>query len=71
MLGVFISSYDENTKKFYIEFVSLVKVSSTASDIVTKGVVKTSKARNIDMKKVPFSCLDGTNSMSDIHSGMD
>ena len=26
MLGVFISSYDENTKKFYMDFVSLVKV---------------------------------------------
>ena len=41
MLGVFISSYDENTKKFYMDFVSLVEVSSTASDIVMEGVVNT------------------------------
>ena len=52
MLGVFISSYDENTKKFYMDFVSLVEVPSTASDIVMEGVVNTLKARDIDIKKV-------------------
>ena len=52
ILGVFISSYDENTKKFYMNFISLVEVSSTASDIVMEGVVNTLKARDIDIKKV-------------------
>ena len=70
MLGVFISSYDENTKKFYMDFVSLVEVPSTASDIVMEGVVNTLKARDIDRKKVRFSCLDGTNSMSGVHNGL-
>ena len=70
MLGVFISSYDENTKKFYMDFVSLVEVSSTASDIVMEGVVNTLKARDIDIKKVRFSSLDGTNSMSGFHNGL-
>ena len=70
MLGVFISSYDENTKKFYMDFVSLVEVSSTASDIVMEGVVNTLKTRDIDKTKVRFSCLDGTNSMSGIHSDL-
>ena len=64
MLGVFISSYDETTKKFYMDFVSLVEVSPTASDIAMEGVVNTLKDRDIDIKKVRFSCLDGTNSMS-------
>ena len=44
MLGVFISSYDENTKKFYMDFI-LVEVSSTASDVAVEGVVNTLKAR--------------------------
>ena len=70
MLGVFISSYDENTKKFYMDFVSLVEVSSTASDIVMEGVVNTLKARDIDIKKVRFSSLDGTNSMSGFYNGL-
>ena len=67
MLGVFISSHDENTKKFYMD---LVEVSSTASDIVMEGVVNTLKARDIDIKKVRFSSLDGTNSMSGFHNGL-
>ena len=70
MLGVFISSYDENTKKFYMDFVSLVEASSTASDIVMEEVVNTLKARDRDIKKVWFSCLDRTNSMSGVHNGL-
>ena len=70
MLGVFISSYDENTKKFYMDFISLVEVSSTASYIVMEGVVNALKGRNIHIKKVRFSCLDGINSMSGIHNGL-
>ena len=53
-----------------MDFVSLVEVSSTASDIVMEGVVNTLKARDIDIKKVRFSCIDGTNSMSGVHNGL-
>ena len=53
-----------------MDFVSLVEVSSTASDIVMEGVVNTLKSRDIDKTKVRFSCLDGTNSMSGIHSDL-
>ena len=53
-----------------MDFVSLVEVSSTASDIVMEGVVNTLKARDIDIKKVRFSSLDGTNSMSGFHNGL-
>ena len=62
MLGVFISSYDENKKKFYMDFVSVVEVSSTASDIIMKGKHIKSKEHK-HKKKVQFSCFDGTNSM--------
>ena len=57
MLGVFISSYDENTKKFYIDFISLVEFSSTVSDIVMEWVVDTLKASDIDIKKFSFPVL--------------
>ena len=57
MLGVFISSYDENTKKFYMDFVSLVEVYSTASDVVMEGVVNTLKARDINIKKFDLLVL--------------
>ena len=49
-------------------FISLVEASSTTSDIVMEGVVNTLKARDIDIKKVWFSCFDRTNSMSGIHN---
>ena len=52
-----------------MDFISLVEVSSTVSNIVKEEVVNTLKVRDIDIKKVRFSCLDGTNSMYGIHSG--
>ena len=56
MLGVFISSYDENTKKFYMDFILLVEVSSTASDIVMEGVVNI-KSQGHRHKKVQYFVL--------------
>ena len=70
MLGVFMSSYDEKTKQFHMDFISLVEVSSTNSEIVMTAVADTLKDRDIDIKKTRFSCLDGTNSMSGIHNGV-
>lgn len=57
ILGVFISSYHMISKKFYMNFVSLVKVSSTAFEIIMEGVVNTLKARHIDIKKFDFLVL--------------
>ena len=64
MLGVFISSFDEETKQFFMDFVSLVEVSSTNSEIVMTATAKALKDRDIDIKKTRFSCLDGTNLMA-------
>ena len=70
MLGVFVSTYDEKEKEFNMDFVSLVEVSSTASEIVMDAVAEAMKNQNVDIKKTRFSCLDGTNSMSGAHNGV-
>lgn len=70
MLGIFISSYDEDKQDLFMDFISLVEVSSTQSEIVMNAVVTVMKDRDIDIKKTRFSCLDGTNSMSGEHNGL-
>ena len=70
MLGIFISSFDDKNKRFHMDFVSLVEVSSTSSEIVMDAVATVMKDRDIDIKKTRFSCLDGTNSMSGVHNGL-
>ena len=47
-----------------MDFVSLVEVSSTSSEIVMAAVMRD---KNIDITKTRFSSLDGTNSMSGEH----
>ena len=69
-LGIFISSFDDKNKRFHMHFVSLVEVSSTSSEIVMDAVATVMKDRDIDIKKTRFSCLDGTNSMSGVHNGL-
>ena len=70
MLGIFISTYNEQAHQFHMDFVSIVEVSSTSSEIVMEAVVKVLQDRDIDIKKTRFSCFDGTNSMSGIHNGV-
>ena len=53
-----------------MNFISLVKVSSTSSDIVMCAIEKVLRGKNIDIEKTRFCCLDGTNSMSGQHNGM-
>ena len=69
-LGIFISSFDDKNKRFHMDFVSLVEVSSTSSEIVMDAVATVMKDRDIDIKKTRFSCLDGTNSMPGVHNGL-
>ena len=70
MLGFFLSFFDEAEKKFGMDFVSLVEVSSTSSEIVMAAVEKVMRDKNTDLTKIRFSSLDGTNSMSDEHNGL-
>ena len=70
MLGVFISSFDDNTKQFHLDFFSMVHVSSTKSEVLMNTIEKLLRERSIDIKKTKFCCLDGTNSMSGEQSGL-
>ena len=70
MLGVFLSYFDDSEKKFGVGFVSLVEVSSTSSEIIMAAIEKVMRDKNIDITKTRFSCLDGTNSMSGEHNGL-
>ena len=51
-------------KQFKIEFVSLIEVSSTKSEIVMHAIEKTLIERDTDISKTRFCCLDDTNSIS-------
>ena len=70
MLGVFLSYFDEGEKKFGVDFISLVEVFSTSSEIVMAAVEKVMRDKNIDITKTWFSSLDGANSMSGEHNGL-
>ena len=71
ILGIFISTYDEQSHQFFMDFVSLVEVSSTSSEIVMAAVVEALKDHDIDIKKTRFSRLDGMSGwMSGVHNGV-
>ena len=70
MLGVFLSYFDEGEKKFGMDFISLVEVSSTSLEIVMAAVEKVMHDKNIDITKTRFSSLDGTNSRLGEHNGL-
>ena len=64
MLGIFLAIFDRMDKKFNIEYITLIEVSSTKSEIVMHTIEKTLIERDIDISKTRFCSLDGTNSMS-------
>ena len=70
MMGVFISSFDESSKSFMLDFISLVSVSSTKSEILMEKLKETMMDCGIDIKKTRFVCFDGTNAMSGEKSGV-
>ena len=62
MLGIFISSYDEKNKNFMMDFISMVEVSSTNSEIVMSTVKKVLRGKGITIANTRFCYFDGTNS---------
>ena len=70
MMGLFLSAYDEKTKKVVVEFVSITSVSSTQSAVLMEKVCDIMRDNGIQIEKTRFSCLDGTNAMSGEHSGL-
>ena len=51
-------------KKFKVEYVTLIKVSSSKYEIVMQAIEKTLIQRDIDISKTRSYSLDATNSMS-------
>ena len=64
MLGIFIGCFDETLKEFKMDYISLTEVSSTKSEVVLAAIERTFLEKDIDISKIRFTCLDGTNSMS-------
>ena len=58
MLRAFISSFDERSQRFLMDFVLLVQVSFTASGNLMAEFVQASKDRNTEIRKTRFACLD-------------
>ena len=70
MMGIFLSSYNEDVWEFVMEYLALLEVPSTKSAVLLDKLVKILKEREIDPQKTRFYYLDGTNSMSGEISGL-
>ena len=57
MLGIFLALFDQMVNKFKIEYVRLIKVSSTKSEIVMHAIEKTLIKRDINISKTKFLLL--------------
>ena len=62
-LVFFLAIFDRMDKKFKIEYITLIEVSSTKSEIVMHTIEKTLIERDIDISKTRFCSLDDTNAM--------
>ena len=69
-MGLFLSAYDEEEKEVTLEFVSIASFASTKSEILMDKVQEVLLNNNIDISNTRFSCLDGTNTMSGEHTGL-
>ena len=64
MMGLFLGCFDEIEKEFMLEYMSLIEVLLTKSDLLLDKMTTVLKGRNIDIKDMRFYCFDGTNSVS-------
>ena len=70
MIGLFLSAYDEEEKEVTLEFISIASVASTKSEVLMDKVQEILLNNNTDISNTRFSCLDGTNTMSGEHTGL-
>ena len=68
-MGVFIGYFDEVSKSFMLDFISLVSVSSTKSEILIEKIKEIMIHCGINTK-TRFVCFDRANSMSGEKSGV-
>lgn len=57
MMGLFLSAYDEKTKKVVVEFVEITSVPSTQSAVLMDKVRDIMNENGINIEKTRFSCL--------------
>ena len=64
MMGVFIGYFDEVLKFFMLDFISLVSVSSTKSEILIEKIKEIMMNCGTDITKTRFVCFNGANLMN-------
>ena len=69
-MGVFIDYFDEVSKSLMLDFISLVSISSTKSEILIEKFKEIMMNCGNDITKTRFECFDGANSMSGEKSGV-
>ena len=70
MMGVVIGYFDEVLKSLIWDFISLVSVSSTKSEILIEKIKEVMMNCGIVITRTRFVCFNGTNSMSFEKSGV-
>ena len=70
MMGVFFGYFNEVSKSFLSDFISLVSVSSTNSEILIEKIKEIMMNCRSDITKTRFVRFDGANSMSGDKSGV-
>ena len=70
MMGIFISCLDEDQNEFALEYFQLVECAGTDAAALLELISKTVASRGIEINRMRFSCLDGTNTMSGHATGL-
>lgn len=70
IFAIFLSWWDEELKQLCVEYMGLRRVASSASSILMDTIVEFAREKDLDLTKIRFACLDGTNSMSGEISGL-
>lgn len=69
-LALYVSYFDSVDNVVHTDFISIVHVTQTTAAALTNTIKSVFLAKGIEMKKVHFSGLDGTNAMSGEVSGL-
>ena len=64
MIGIYVSSFDENSKLFCLHFLTLQSISSSKSKVIIDKIKEVLSERGIDISRTRFVYFDGTNTMS-------
>ena len=56
--------FDENSKSFCLDFLTLQSISSTKSEVIIDKIKEVLSEQSIDLSRTWFVCFDGTNAIS-------